>query len=132
VSTWISVPKLAERAHMTRQGMWKALLELDKRSGGKLMRRKSRTGRGGRFEVCLEVLQGLTEHDATGGGDLQALRSRVATIDLGLSALRSAHHAHKRRTEKTLFSHGEQLEALKQLAEAAANVSKVFAGAHAG
>jgi hypothetical protein len=125
VSTWISVPKLAERAGVTRQGMWKALRELDRKSEGKLMRRKSRTGRGGRYEVCLEALHRLTEHEPLSvPGELA---SRVSDLEVGLSALRSAHHAHKRRTEKALTSHAERLDALKQLSEAAARAVQVFA-----
>src|SRR5690606_16483102 len=61
--TWIRIPEAARLVGMSRQGMRKRLLRLNQIAGGRLLRRDSATGRGGNFEVCVEVLRELRSYD---------------------------------------------------------------------
>lgn len=133
--TWVRVPEAARLAGMSRQGMRKRLLKLDQIAGGRLLRRDSSTGRGGNFEVCVEVLRELRGFDPKAHErELSHVHWRIGEVEGRLESLRNAHRAHRRRTEKQLDRHGKRLdahddllEALRQLSEASAHVATVVA-----
>lgn len=138
--TWIRIPEAARLVGMSRQGMRKRLLRLNQIAGGRLLRRESATGRGGHFEVCVEVLRELRSYDPKERErELGHVHWRIGEVEGRLEALRNAHRAHRRRTErrldqhqKRLDTHDELLEALKQLSEASARVATVVARHRSG
>jgi hypothetical protein len=123
----MSVTRCAKAEGISRQGMLKRLNKLNERANGRLLRRELGTN-GGRLEVCIEVLRELRSYDPDQAErELRAVHGRIDEVGEKVTALRDAHHSFRRRAEKRMATHDEQLAALKQLSEAAAKVSQAFA-----
>lgn len=140
--TWVGIPELAKRRGMTRVGMWKLVNRLNAESDGRILRRQSRTGRGGKLEVCLEAFEELMNDRPIGEGALHEAHRRIDGVDDKVTALRREHHRLRRRLERVeqdakkhaeeLKKHAEQLQALKQFSKATESVVKAFATVKAG
>lgn len=115
LGTWISIPRAAAIMEMTRQGARKRLKILNVEADGRLLRRISSTGRGGRLEVSLDVLQELmvrkrAKPDLEEQVDREILQTtaKVQDLELKVESLRDAHVRLRKQVMSLLGNSGKR------------------------
>lgn len=101
----ISVAEAGARMGLGRRGALKRLKRLDHHLDGRLL---WRPGPRSPWEVCVAALDEIHSVNFR-DRSLEALDDRIQQIDKKLFALRNAHGAHRRKTEKRFQNHENAL-----------------------
>lgn len=121
-SVWIGMGEAAKRLNMTPDGAKKRLRRLQKHHEINFMRKF-----GGRWEVNGEILKQLMScPDDFVDQQLDNVRAEIATVNQRITAVRDVGKKFRKKTEKRLDLHENQLRALMKLSEAANDVVKSF------